>query len=140
MGESKWHIWFDKYVRNPLAFNRPLPRLIGVTIINRSTKNPEYRYWNILAVAMPGEADSLWKNGLVSLYVHLPFGVSLSVRLPVPYGGRLFGYTLQTGIGWKGYNGYPFATLRIQNDEHEDYHNPDGPVVGRAKGLDEGNV
>ena len=133
------HEWLDKYVREPLALNRVLPRVIGITILNRSVRRIDYRYWNIIQIAWPGWSDCLWKNGLFSLYLCLPFGVSLSIRLPIPYGGRIFGWTLQTGIGWKGYNGYPFATFRIQNDDHPDYHNPNG-VYGRALGLDEGEV
>jgi hypothetical protein len=136
--ESALHKWIDRYIRAPLSFGYPLPRFFGITILNRSLVGKD-RYWNILQFALPGEADCLWRNGLVSFYVHFPFGFSLSIRLPIPYGGRRFGWTLQTGIGWKGYNGKLMGTFRIQNDDHPDYHNPQGSV-GRAKGLDEGRV
>ena len=138
---GKFMVWIDTHIVNPLSFGRPLPRLIGITILNRSKNDRTDYYWNILQIAMPGKADALWQNGLISCYVHLPFGISISIRLPVPYGGSFFGWTLQVAFGWKGYNGQLMGICRIQNDDHGDYHQPDKiPNVGRARGLDEGNV
>lgn len=127
--------WLDKYIVDPLDFKKPLPRLIGVTFLFRSAEHE----WGVRVSLPAWRGDWLWRNGLFSFYLHLPFCVSLSIRLPIPHWDRIFGWTFQFCLGWKSYNGRLAATLRFQNDDHEEFNNPTGPS-GRAKGLDEGFV
>jgi len=128
--------WLEKHVVEPLSFHRPLPRIIGITIGYRRAKDGE---WGAQLSPPRWRGDWLWRNGLVSLYLHLPFGISLSLRLPFKHNGIWWGWTLQAMIGWKSYNGVPSLIFRIQNDSHTEYNNPSGPS-GRAKGLEEGYV
>lgn len=149
--------WLDRNVVEPLDFKRPLPRVFGLTIGYRRSEDGE---WGAQLSPPARRGDWLWRNGLFSFFLHLPFGMSLSVRLPIKFrrelrgceqpgeprnalkdavNGYWWGWTLQAMIGWKSYNGRPSLILRVQNDDHPEFNNPGGPS-GRARGLDEGNV
>jgi len=116
--------FIDKYVVDPLDIGKPLPRMFGLTFgyfSGRRIVLVELDYPGI------GGDQCLFRNGIFSFYLHLPFCVSWSLR--IPYKG--WAYTWQVVIGWKPFNGRPALTFRITNDMK--YSN-------RPKGLTEGWV
>lgn len=136
-----WFIrWFDKYIVEPTHLNRWFPspsgwRVFGIQI--GFWENNWEDEFCLLRVEGPGIGRKMWKNALFSFYFHLPFCLSIHLKLPIKFAGERWGYVLQAQIGWK-VTGNLSATLRVQPDLVDDYNTE--TQHWRAKGLDEGWV